>query len=67
MAINEAEKQKRRENWAVGIGLQKVDGLEVSSYLRELTELHIEGKITMDEVEKRLKKHYETKQNKENK
>jgi len=55
--------RQRAENWGIGIGLQAVDNLQVSDYLIELAKLNIEGKITMDEVEKRLAKHYKDKKN----
>lgn len=50
--------RKRAENWGVAIGLQDVDHLTVSPYLVELAKLHIEGKITMNEVETRLDKYH---------
>ena len=37
------EVRKRASNWGVGIGLQDVDGLQVSSYLIELARLNIEA------------------------
>ena len=46
--------RKRAENWGVAIGLKDVDHLTVSPYLIELAKLHIEGKITMAEVQTRL-------------
>ena len=58
---SDPEVRRRAENWGVGIGLQDVDGLRVSSYLIELAKLQIEGKITMDEVQARLDEHYKKK------
>lgn len=55
------EVRKRAENWGIAIGLQDVDHLTVSPYLIELAKLHIEGKITMNEIETRLDK-YQKKQ-----
>ena len=52
------EVRRRAENWGIGIGLQAVDDLQVSDYLIELAKLNIEGKITMDEVNKRIAAHY---------
>ena len=40
------------------IGLQNVDGLNVSEFLIQLARQQIEGKITMDEVTQRLNEHY---------
>lgn len=50
--------RERATNWSAAIGLQAVDNLTVSDYLIELAKLNIEGKITDDEVQKRLKEHY---------
>ena len=47
-------------NWGIAIGLQAVDNLKVSDYLIELAKLNIEGKISHDEVERRIKKYHET-------
>ena len=58
---SDPEVRKRASNWGVGIGLQDVDGLRVSLYLIELAKLNIEGKITMDEVQKRLDAYYKEK------
>lgn len=54
--------RKRAENWRVAIGLQDVDHLTVSPYLIELAELHIEGKITMAEVQTRLDVYYKNRE-----
>ena len=58
---SDPEVRRRAGNWGVGIGLQDVDGLTVSSYLIELAKLNIEGKITIDEVQKRLDAYYKDK------
>ena len=42
--------RERAEAWSVAIGLQAVDGLQVSNYLLELARRNIEGEITIDEV-----------------
>lgn len=54
--------KEKREVWDVAIGLQAVDGLEVSQYLREKSEEHINDKLTIGEVEKLLKSYYERKE-----
>ena len=41
---------QREHYWAVAIGLQDVDGLQVSDYLRENAHAYIEGRKTLDEV-----------------
>lgn len=40
----------RRHYWAVAIGLQEVDGLEVSPYLRELAHSYEQGHYTLQET-----------------
>ena len=44
--------------WSTAIGLQAVDGLQVSDYLLELARKNIEGELTMDEVSDLLDKRY---------
>ena len=46
----EPAQRERAEAWSVAIGLQAVDGLQVSDYLIELARRNIEGEITIDEV-----------------
>ena len=48
----------RANNWGAAISLQNVDGLSVSEFLIKLAQRQIEGKITMEEVTKRLNEHY---------
>ncbi|MDO5330108.1 MAG: Fic family protein [Bacillota bacterium] len=55
------EKRKRAEAWLTGIGLQEVDGLEVSLFLIDLAKKNIEGEISFDEAERLLRVHYEEK------
>ena len=58
----EAPEPGRRERayaWATAIGLQDVDGLKPSQYLISLAKENIEGRITADEVIKRIDEHYE--------
>ena len=45
--------------WATGIGLQAVDGLEVSAYLDQAARDNIEGRITLDEVRQRVDAYYQ--------
>ena len=51
--------RERANNWGTAIGLQNVDGLNVSEFLIQLARQQIEGEITMDEVTQRLNEHYE--------
>ena len=46
----EPAQRERAEAWSVAIGLQAVDGLQVSEYLKQTARRHIEGEITIDEV-----------------
>ena len=45
-----SDEATRRHYWACAIGLQAVDGLEVSDYLRETAEEYICGKMTLGEA-----------------
>lgn len=49
-----SEQKERAENWQIAIGLQEVDNLKVSQALVELAKRHIEGQITIEEVEQRI-------------
>lgn len=44
--------------WSVGIGLQKVDGLETSPYLRHVALETVEGRMEMGDVSNALKTYY---------
>lgn len=52
---------KKQEYWNTGIGLNKVDNLEPSKYLLDLSQKNINGELKYHEVEKLLKSYYETK------
>ena len=51
---------KKQEYWNTGIGLNKVDNLEPSKYLLELSKKNINGELKYYEVESLLKTYYET-------
>ena len=51
---------KKQEYWDTGIGLNKVDNLEPSKYLLELSQKNIDGELKYNEVENLLKTYYET-------
>lgn len=55
----EPEKKEKSEAWQTAIGLQAVDGLRISEYLLEAAKDHIEGKIGIDAVQKRIQSYYE--------
>ena len=46
----EPSQRERAEAWAVAIGLQNVDGLKTSNYLRETARKHIEGDISIKDA-----------------
>jgi len=50
--------RERANNWAVAIGLQCVDGLNVSDFLIQVARQEIEGKITMNEAQTLIDEHY---------
>lgn len=47
-----SEQKERAENWQIAIGLQDVDNQKVSQVLVELAKRHIEGEISIEEVER---------------
>ena len=53
--VAEPHKRERASAWRTAIGLQDVDGLKVSDYLKETAVKHIEGDITIDDVRQQLK------------
>ena len=55
----EPDKAQRSESWKAAIGLQDVDGLKTSEYLLDTAKEHIEGKISIETVQKRLNSYYE--------
>lgn len=57
----EPGQREKADAWQTAIGLQDVDGLKVSDYLLDTARQHIEGDISIDEVQKRIKAYYETK------
>ena len=50
--------RERANNWAVAIGLQCVDGLNVSDFLILVARQEIEGEITMNEAQAIIDEHY---------
>ena len=55
----EPDRAEKSEAWQTAIGLQAVDGLNTSAYLLDTAKEHIEGKITIDEAQKRIYNYYE--------
>ena len=54
----EPDQSEKRGNWMVAIGLQQVDGLQVSDYLIDTAKEHIEGRIDIHEVQDRITSYY---------
>lgn len=53
--VAEPHKRERASAWRTAIGLQDVDGLKVSDYLKETAVRHIEGDITINDVREQSK------------
>ena len=65
--IRQGEPGKREKAgiWQTAIGLQAVDGLQTSDYLRSTARKHIEGEIDIDEVRNLIKSYYQSKTQRE--
>ena len=59
----EPDQVEKSEAWQTAIGLQAVDGLKISTYLLDTAKEHIEGKISIDEANKRIQSYYEKRDN----
>lgn len=57
----EPHTRQKASAWRTAIGLQDVDGLKVSDYLRETAAKHIEGDITIDEARDMIRDYYVSK------
>ena len=57
----EPSRRQRAENWRTAIGLQAVDQLHTSDYLREIARRNIEGEITMAQAQELVRSYYERK------
>jgi len=57
----EPSRKERAENWRTAIGLQAVDQLRTSDYLRETARRNIEGEITIEEAQTLVRTYYERK------
>ena len=58
---SEPHKLEKGYAWQTAIGLQAVDGLKPSEYLKEKARQHIEGDITIDEVKQLVDSYYKSK------
>ena len=61
IASGEPGVEERARNWSMAIGLQDVDRLKPSEFLLEQAKANIEGKISSEEVGKRLDEYYSQK------
>ena len=57
-ACEHVSESSRRHYWAVAIGLQDVDGLTVSRYLREVAASYIKGEATLAETGELVRAHH---------
>lgn len=55
----EPDEIEKSEAWQAAIGLQAVDGLKTSAYLLNTAKEHVEGKISINEAQKRIESYYE--------
>lgn len=58
----EPDQKEKASLWRAAIGLQAVDGLRTSEYLKETAQKHIEGKIDIDQARELIKSYYQSKQ-----
>ena len=61
----EPSQREKAGYWQTAIGLQAVDGLKTSDYLKETARKHIEGEIDIDEARELIKTYYQSKTNRE--
>ena len=54
----EPDKKEKASIWQTAIGLQAVDGLKTSDYLKETAIKHIEGDIDIDQARELIKTYY---------
>ena len=57
----EPDKREKASIWQTAIGLQAVDGLQTSDYLKETARKHIEGEINIDEARNLIRTYYQSK------
>ena len=61
LASGEPGVEERARNWSMAIGMQDVDRLKPSEFLLEQAKANIEGRISSEEVGKRLEEYYSQK------
>lgn len=60
LRVREPHTRERVSAWKTAIGLQAVDGLCVSEYLKETAQRHIAGEISIDEAQNLVRSYYRT-------
>ena len=63
--MGEPSRQERAAYWRTAIGLQAVDGLQTSEYLKATAIKHIEGEIDIDQARQLIKTYYQSKATRE--
>ena len=63
----EPHKRDKAYAWKTAIGLQAVDGLETSDYLKDTARRNIEGDINMEEARELIQSYYRSKTNRTSK
>lgn len=53
------DKPDLESKWELAIGLQQVDNLTASEYMKDLVKANLKNEISLDELEKKLKKYYD--------
>ncbi|MGI6594496.1 MAG: Fic family protein [Christensenellales bacterium] len=61
---NEPNKKEKSYSWYTAIGLQDVDGLKTSDYLKDIAIKNITGEISFDEATRLINSYYERKPDK---
>ncbi len=61
----EPDKKEKASIWKTAIGLQAVDGLKTSDYLKETALQHIDGKIDIDKARELIHTYYQSKTRRE--
>lgn len=56
----EPTQRERASLWQTAIGLQAVDGLQTSDYLKATACKHIEGEIDVDEARELIRSYYQS-------
>lgn len=64
--IEKPKSNDKQTKWDMAIGLQQVDNLKPSKYLKEISEENVLGKLTIEEVKQSLKQYYIEQENKNN-